>query len=496
MKPQSSLIAAIAIAISLLISCQTSQAYEFDDLYRSLPFEMQKIQRPFIPSKTVSVEDFGGKSDGLTLNTEAFAKAIEFLASKGGGHITVPAGLWLTGPIVLQSRIDLHLEQGAVLLFSDDPTLYKVIDVNFEGLDTRRCISPLYAKDCHDISITGKGIIEGNGDGWRLLKKSKVSSSEWKSHQKKYPNGVLSEDKKEWYPDEAFKSIMERKDRDQNILSGTVDEDAARRWFRPTLVQFENCRNVLLEDCTFQNAPCWNIHPVFCSNLIVKGITVRAPYWSQNGDGIDIDACDNVILTDSVFDVGDDAICIKSGKNEDGRRHGIPCRNLIVSGCTVYHGHGGFVVGSEMSGGVKNIFVTDCTFLGTDVGFRFKSTRGRGGVVEDIWLQKTVMKDIITSAIGFNLFYEGKAETDVKTPGAAPKPVPVDETTPVFRNIRISDVLCNNAGEAILFRGLPEMPITGIELHNINITAKKGATFSNCADPLLENVVVNGEVLK
>lgn len=478
----------LTAALALILSCTALQAYEFDSLYKELPFLMQKVRRPSVPSRKVSVTDFGGKGDGVTLNTEAFAKAIGALSEKGGGHIVVPSGIWLTGPVEFRSHIDLHLEKGAVLLFSDDPYLYKVIDSNFEGLDTRRCIPQLYANGCHDISITGEGTIEGNGDGWRLLKKSKVSTSEWKSHIGNYPDGVLSEDGKEWYPDTAFKEIMERKDRDQNTLAGPVDEDAARRWFRPVMVQFENCANVLLEGCTFQNSPCWNIHPVFCRNVIVKEITIRAPYWSQNGDGIDIDACENVILADSVFDVGDDAVCIKSGKNEDGRRHGIPCRNLVIAGCTVYHGHGGFVVGSEMSGGVNNVFVTGCTFLGTDVGFRFKSTRGRGGIVENIWLQNTVMKDIVAAAISFNLFYEGKAETDVTLPGSAPAAVPVDETTPVFRNIRIRDILCNGAGEAMLFRGLPEMPISGIELRDIDISAKKGATFNNCSEPLMENV--------
>ena len=484
-----------AIAFSLILSCLTASAYEFGDLYSGLPFPMQKVRRPSIPSRKVSVADFGGIGDGVALNTDAFAKAVEAVSSQGGGHVVVPSGIWLTGPVCFRSNVDLHLEEGAVLLFSDDPSLYPVIDVNFEGLDTRRCISPLYAKDCHDISITGDGIIEGNGDGWRLLKKSKVSSAEWKAHLGRYPCGIVSADGKEWYPDEAFKAIMERKDRDQNTLSEPIDEDIARRWFRPAMVQFENCENVLLEGCTFQNSPCWNIHPVFCRNMIIKDITVRAPYWSQNGDGIDIDACENVILTGSTFDVGDDAICIKSGKNEDGRRHGIPCRNIIVAECTVYHGHGGFTVGSEMSGGVRDIFVTGCTFLGTDVGFRFKSTRGRGGIVEDIWLQDTVMKDIIAAAISFNLFYEGKAETDVTTPDGAPASVPVDETTPVFRNIRIRDILCNGAGEAMLFRGLPEMPITGIELKNIRITAGKGATFSNCTDPVMENVEITASPL-
>jgi len=465
--------------------------YEFESLYKDLPFEMERIGRPSIPSRTVSLADFGGNPDGQTLNTEAFARAMSELSKKGGGHLLVPDGKWLTGPIVFKSNIDLHLSKGATVVFSDDPSLYQVIDTNFEGLDTRRCISPLYAKGCRNISISGEGTFEGNGDSWRLLKKNKVSDVEWTAHLAKYPEGVVSKNGKIWYPDKYFMDAATRKTTDQNVCKDKLDEDKYRRFLRPVLLLFDSCENILIEGVTFRNSPCWNLHPLFSKNIIIKNITVTAPYYSQNGDGLDIDACRNVIVSGCRFDVGDDAICIKSGKNEDGRRHATPCENLIINGCTVLHGHGGFVVGSEMSGGVRNIKVSNCIFSGTDVGLRFKSARGRGGVVEGIWADHITMKDIPGDAIIFNLYYEGKSALQAKGTAAAKESKPVDVTTPEFRDIHISNISCTGAARAMFFNGLPEMPVKGIEIRDCKITAGKGIVLSDCKDISIKNLSLN-----
>jgi polygalacturonase len=260
------------------------------------------------------------------------------------------------------------------------------------------------------------------------------------------------------------------------------------------MVSFRECERVLLEDCTFQNSPCWNIHPLWCKDVVVRNITVRNPHYSANGDGIDIDACENVILTGSSFDVGDDAICIKSGKDEDGRNHARKCRNLIISDCTVYHGHGGFVVGSEMSGGVENIRVTGCRFIGTDVGLRFKSTRGRGGLVKDIWCDHIYMKDIVSYGVIFNLYYAGVAATDMAEGGGADL-LPVDETTPEFRNFRFSDILCAGAEQAIYINGLPELPVNHIAFENCKFTARKDVEVHYAEEVTFEDVTVNGKQL-
>ena len=436
------------------------------------------VKEPSIPSRTVVLSDFGAVGDGITLNTDAFAKAVAELAGKGGGHLNVPAGIWLTGPVTLKSHIDLHLEDGAIIVFSTDQDLYPVIDTNFEGLDVRRCLSPINAVGQTDISITGKGIIDGSGDAWREVKKRKVSSDQWKAITKK--GGVLSDDGKVWFPDEGYKKARATAGT-LNKPSDDLDEAEIKTFLRPVLVSFRECERVLLEGCTFQNSPCWNIHPLWCKDVTVRDIIVRNPHYSANGDGIDIDGCENVVISGSSFDVGDDAICVKSGKDADGRRHARPTRNLLVEGCTVYHGHGGFVVGSEMSGGVENVVVRDCKFIGTDVGLRFKSARGRGGVVKGITCENIYMKDIVSYGIIFNLYYAGVAATDLS--GETDDDIrPVDETTPEFRDISISGITCAGAATAMLFNGLPEMPVSNITISDCTISAEEGISIAYSRD--------------
>ena len=300
---------------------------------------------------------------------------------------------------------------------------------------------------------------------------------------------MISEDGKVWYPDEGYARARATAG-SLNKPADDLDENEIKTFLRPVLVSLRECERVLLEGCTFQNSPCWNIHPLWCKDVTIKNIAVRNPHYSANGDGIDIDGCENVRLQDSTFDVGDDAICIKSGKDADGRRHARPCRNLTITGCTVYHGHGGFVVGSEMSGGVENIFISDCRFLGTDVGLRFKSTRGRGGLVRNIVCQNIYMKDIVTYGVIFNLYYEGVAATEMK--GSAVGDIqPVDETTPEFRDIIISDVTCAGARQAIFINGLPEMPVKNVIFRNSTFAADKSVEVNYAEDVNFHEVYVN-----
>ena len=318
-----------------------------------------------------------------------------------------------------------------------------------------------------------------------------MSSDQWKGIVAR--GGLLSEDGSVWYPDEGYAKARATAG-SLNYPDPSLDEQEIKTFLRPVLVSLRECERVLIEDCTFQNSPCWNLHPLWCKDVVVRDITVRNPHYSANGDGIDIEACENVILTRSSFDVGDDAICIKSGKDADGRRHARKCRNLIIADCTVYHGHGGFVVGSEMSGGVENIRVTDCRFIGTDVGLRFKSTRGRGGVVKDIWCDHIYMKDIVSYGVIFNLYYAGVAATDLQADGKSDIR-PVDETTPEFRDMHISDILCSGAEQAIFVNGLPELPVRGIAFRNCRFTAEKGAEVHFAENITFDNVIVNGERL-
>ena len=371
---------------TLLCLALTLGAQAQDNPYRAytrqLPFSMPEVAAPVYPKKTVSLTQYGAKGDGKTLCTEAFSKAIDELSRQGGGRLSVPQGVWFTGPIVLKSHVDLHLEKGAVILFSGDMDLYPVIETNYEGELRKHCQSPVSAVGQTDIAISGQGIIDGNGICWRPLKKEKVTEGQWKKFTSKggvFPRSTM------WYPSEE------------------------RVKMRPVLLYLESCRNVLLQGVTFQNSPNWCLHPLLCENLIVDQVMVRNPAYAQNGDAIDVESCRNVLVVNSSFDDGDDGICLKSGRDEQGRRRGRPTENVVVDGCTVFNGHGGFVVGSEMSGGVRNIWVNDCQFLGTDAGLRFKSCRGRGGVVENIYIRNISMADILGDAVTFDLFYGGKS---------------------------------------------------------------------------------------
>lgn len=489
-RPSALLSILTAGALLLVSSCGKQGGDEFAYLYENLPFKMERVARPVIPDLRVSVKDFGGVGDGVTLNTEAFAKAMKHLSDKGGGHLDVPAGIWLTGPIKILSNCDLHVTPNAVVIFDPDRDLYPIIQTVFEGLDTRRCESPVHAEGARNISITGGGVLDGSGEAWRMVKKSKLTDGEWRKLVAS--GGIVSRDGRIWYPDEGFEKATMFSN--MNVPSADLTEEQwneIKSFLRPNMVSLRNCENVLLEDCSFQNSPCWNVHPLMCKNVIVNRVNIRNPYYSQNGDAIDVDSCENVLITNSTFDAGDDGICIKSGKDADGRRRARPCKNLIVDNCTVFHGHGGFTVGSEMSGGVENIKVSNCRFLGTDVGLRFKSTRGRGGVVKNIYISDIYMKDILADAILFDLFYGGKSAVEAaaeKDETINVPAVPVDETTPAFRDIYINNVCCNGASRAMLFNGLPEMPVTNINVSDCTITADEGITLRNSQDITFKNV--------
>jgi polygalacturonase len=452
-------------AVLCLFACEKQDPYAH--LYSQLPFEMPQVQAPVFPSREVSITQYGGVGDGVWLNTQAFADAMSDLAQKGGGRLLVPSGVWYTGPIVLQSNIDLHLEKGALILFTTDIGAYPVIDTSYEGIAARRCQSPLSGRNLENIAVTGEGSINGSGEAWRPLKRDKVTERQWK--QVVASGGVLKTPDLWWPFEEAG-------------------------YVRPVMVSLIECKNVLLQGVLFENSPNWDIHPLMCENLIVDGIFARNPAYAQNGDGIDIESCKNVILVNSTFDVGDDAICLKSGKDLEGRQRGRATENVIVDNCKVFQGHGGFVVGSEMSGGVRNVSVTNCQFLGTDVGLRFKSKRGRGGVVENIYVDRINMFDIVTDSFLFDLYYGGKSASEALEDGdegIADESFPaVTEETPEFRNIYVKNLVSRNARRALFFNGLPEMNISNIHLENAYITAEVGAELSESRDIVLRNLTV------
>lgn len=443
----------LVLGIGFLSTCLAgSDAGEVARMTANLPFKLVAPQPPAFPARTVRITEHGAVGDGHTLNTAAFAKAITACAKSGGGTVLVPPGIWLTGPIQLKSNINLHLESGAVVLFTRRLEDYAVTDAKGGG---RTVISPISGVALENIAITGEGIIDGSGDAWRPVKKMKMTAGQWKGLLAL--NGTLSQAGDIWYPGKDA------------LDPGSLQS------MRPHMIQLTECRRVLLDGPTFQNSPMWNIHPLLCEDVIIRNITVLNPWYSQNGDGLDIDASRRVLVYGAHFDVGDDAICLKSGAGEAARRRGRATEDIVIRDCTVYHGHGGITIGSEMSGGVRNVYADNCTFLGTDMGLRFKSTRGRGGVVESLFFNNIYMRGIPTDAVGFTMSYGNEApdEMPASEPAAVTIP-PVDEGTPRFRDIHFKNIVCTGARRAVTLVGLPEMPIEGIEFTGITISAKAG----------------------
>lgn len=439
---------------------------------------------------TISIVKFGAVADGMTLNTKSITNAIDACNKKGGGVVLIPEGMWLTGPIILKSNVNLRLAKNALLQFTKDFDQYPLVMGNWEGIPQMRNQSPISANDATNIAITGFGIIDGNGDAWRMVRKDKLNETQWKKLLAS--GGVLSKDEKTWYPSEkSFKGSQLKNPGEIKPEKTAAFYDSVKDFLRPNLLVLTNCKKILLEGVTFQNSPAWCLHPLMCENLTVKNVYAKNPWYAQNGDGIDVESCKNVLIENSTFDVGDDGICIKSGRDEAGRKRGMPTENMIVRNNIVYHAHGGFVIGSEMSGGAKNLFVYDCTFIGTDIGLRFKTTRGRGGVVEKIYINNITMKDILGSAILFDMYY--MAQDPVPLSGEKREPpkvetLPVTDATPQFRDFHISNIVCDGAAIGIYVRGLPEMNIKDIFLENLTLQSTEGLNCTEATGLHLKNV--------
>lgn len=478
MKKRVEIIVAV-LALFITLHCK---AEGYNKYYHDLPIDIPKVTVPVIPELKVSLVDYGGIGDGMTLNTQVFSAAIADLSNRGGGQLIVPEGVWLTGPIVLKSNIDLHIVKNAIVLFSPDKKLYPILSPD-EGTSGSRCQSPISAYHQSNFSITGEGIFDGNGEVWRPVKRFKVSDSEWNHLIKS--GGIVQQDGTIWYP-------WSINDEGSQIENTTALQKLAKK--RPRMLRFVGCETVLLKGVVFQNSPSFHVNLILSNNLVVDGVTVRCPWNAQNGDGIDLSSCTNALIVNCSVDAGDDAICLKSGIGDVGRKRG-PCANIVVENCTVFHGHGGFVIGSDTGGGINNVLVRNCRFIDTDTGIRFKSKRGRGGNVSNIFVDNIVMNDIAGDPILFDMYYQEKASTPNKVPrGGEITDVPfvhLDIDTPCFENIHISNVVCRDAGRAMFFNGLPEMNIKNVSLTNCKIYAVTGAHINETCELRMENICLD-----
>ena len=402
-------------------------------------------------------------------NTQLIKSVVTQLEAGGGGTLYFPAGTYLTGPIELKSNMTIELEAGAVLKFSDDFDLYlPYVEVRHEGVMMKSFHPLIYAVNAENITIKGEGTLDGQGKKW------------WNEFFNVYidlrDNGRRTINKYQTLFDQANDEAAIRAEVNED-WHGTLD----RRFFRPPFIQMLHCKDIRIEGVKIINSPFWTINPQFCDNVSVRGITLLNPP-SPNTDGINPESCRNVHISDCHISVGDDCITIKSGRDAQARKIGIPCENITITNCTMLSGHGGVVIGSEMSGGVKRVTISNCVFDGTKRGIRLKSTRGRGGVIEDIRISNIVMNDIKDEALVFNLKYSGMPQEEFS------------ERTPVFRNVFVSGVSVRNVKTPIKMIGLEEAPITDIILRDIFIQeAQQPCVFEDCKDLVLKDVFVNGK---
>ncbi len=432
----------------------------------------------------INITRYGAHGDGLWNNSAAFAEAFK----ESGSHITVPAGLWLTGPITLSSDSTLNLEEGAVLKFIDDPALYPPVYTRWEG---QRCYAMhpcIYAENKENVTVSGKGVVDGSGKRW------------WTATREKQKNAKGPETKEEL----ALAALN----------PGYLDQPSGGggRYFqflRPDLVQFNGCRNVNISGVRLMNSPFWTLHPVFTDGLTIDDITIFNPSDSPNTDAIDVDSCSRVVIRNSYINVGDDGICIKSGAGEDGIIAARPTYDVLVEGCTVCSSHGGAAIGSETAAGIRDVTFRNCAFIGTDRGIRLKTRRGRGGIIENLKFQNIAI-DGCLCPFTFNMYYKCGATDDSLFSLDMQS---VTESTPAIRNVLIENVVAMNCRSSAGFIvGLPESRIENVIIRNTSVSIdpesdikpnvsemyrgipdvdEKGIRI-RFADAKLENVVVEG----
>ena len=417
----------------------TAWAGPYEKYYQDLPVQMSEPEQPSIPDNQVLLTDFAGVGDGMTDNTQAFEKAVSALVKKGGGHLVVPAGIFLTGPITLKDHIDLHLEKNAMILLNPDKAAH---------LKKGKVTPGITASKRTDVSITGEGIIDGNGEWWRGVKRTKVSDTEWNAFKRM--GGTVTPKGDLWYP---F---------DLKAFGNIAETYAAQEKMRTHLIRFTDCERVLVQGVTIQNSPKFHLVPQRCREVTIDRVTVRCPWNAQNGDGIDLMQCRNVLVVDNTVDVGDDGICLKAGAGAEGAKNG-PCENILIVGNTVFHAHGGFVIGSEFSGGMFNLVVRNNTFSGTDMGLRFKSAPERGGSTGNVWISDIYMSDIQGEAVVFETSYADRPVGRDDAVAAA-----TEAFVPDFCDIHISNVVCRDARVGIKASGTLRM------IHDIDL---KDCTF-------------------
>ena len=459
------------VALMLSASWAICGNTDFDKAFKESKKIEKQIKRTSFAKQTFVITDFGAKAD--TPNEpchEAINQAITTCSLQGGGTVLIPQGTFYTGPITLKSNVNLHVSEGATLKFSTDQSLYfPGVITRWEGIDCYNARPLIYAYGESNIAITGKGVIDGQGSNdtwWSMCGAPKYG---WKEGMVAQRNGG----------------------RERLLMYGETNTPIYRRimkpedGMRPQLINLYSCQTVLIEDVQLLNSPFWVIHPLFCESLIVRGVKVfnRGP----NGDGCDPESCKNVLIENCEFDTGDDCIAIKSGRNQDGRKWGIPSENIIVRNCFMKNGHGGVVIGSEISGGYRNLFVENCRMDSPELDrvIRIKTSTCRGGLIENVYVRNVTVGQCREAVLRINLQYENREKCN-------------RGFTPTVRNVHLRNVTCEKSQLGVLIIGLDDdshVNNISVEDCRFNNVSKNGNSVKGARDVRFRDLYINGKLV-
>lgn len=431
------------IMVGLTISCSKKlTAVSESDPWKIMESTIKSLPQTKFQDKTYNINDFGAVADGKTLNTAAFAKAIKACSENGGGKVLVPNGKYLTGAIHLESNINLHLEDKAEILFSLNPKDYPIVHTSWEGTELMNYSPLIYAKNKTNVAVTGKGTLNGQADNTNWWIWSGGKGYGWKK-------GIPSQNdptNREVLVDMAEKGIP---------IAERIFGDG--RYLRPNFIEFFECNTVLVKDIKVINSPFWILHPIKTNNIIIDGVTVNS--HGPNNDGCDPEYSQNVIIKNCTFNTGDDCIAIKSGRDADGRRVAVPSKNIVVQNCKMIDGHGGVVIGSEISAGVNNVFVENCVMdsPNLDRAIRIKTNSKRGGVIENVFVRNLEVGTVKECVLLVTMFYNVYGSQ-------------TGNFIPTVRNISLENVNVKNGGKySVWAEGYEESPVENITLKNVKI---------------------------
>ncbi|WP_170154427.1 glycoside hydrolase family 28 protein [Mangrovibacterium diazotrophicum] len=467
------------IFFTLAVSAQKITQKEVDDQLKELPFESFKIKLPTFPDRTFNIVEQGAVGYGVFKNTQIINSAIQECSKAGGGTVVVPAGIFVTGPITMASHVNLHLEAGAVILFSGDSEDYPL---DFSSSGKASMPSLISGSDLVDVAITGDGVINGNGDKWRPVKKEKRTEKQWKELVKS--GGELSDDEKIWFPQKGTQAAIDLKKGMKESKMTREDWEKVRLTLRSYTLNVEETKNMLVEGITLMNSPHITNMLRSIDGLVMHDVKVLNEWWYQNADGLDISRCQNVLLYNCTVNTGDDGICMKSSGKKEGE---FRLENIVIKDCKVFHGHGGFVIGSNTDGGMNNIYVKNLSCSMTDIGLRFKSDVTRGGKVTNVYIEDVYMTNLIGEAISFNLDYKDNAAI----------PVNIDASkflAPDFDGLHFKNIYCYGAEKAAVLGGVnADLNVKNVTFENMLLQTREGFEAIRSEGISLKNVTVEPE---